>query len=121
MSFDPLTADVLPDSRASIIATPKGARMGSMGWMVPCFCANCGVEGAAVPATSTFVFWLCVPCYETHGHLTPFMVVSDEVFWEHVKQEQLAEYGRLLTTPELIAIVEADVSPLATLIKQGHN
>lgn len=120
--IDHLTAPVLPDSRLSTPFTPKGAKIGPLGWMVPIYCANCGVSGGDVPQENCdFAFWLCTTCYEKYGHVTPFMVTPDEVFWEQVKQEQIARYGRELSTPELIAVVDADVSPLATLIRQGHR
>src|SRR5688572_6322249 len=60
-SYDP--TNVLPDSRLSTVMTPKGAFMGSMGWMVPTFCGSCGscgVRGPDVPQENmTFMFWLC--------------------------------------------------------------
>ena len=109
---------VLPDSRAK---AGRGAVPGPGGVWIPIFCASCGVEGGMVPAESmTFAFWLCVACFATHGALTNVMMLPDEVFWERVKHAQLETYGRVLTTEELQAVVEADASPLARLIRQGR-
>lgn len=107
--------DLLPDCRAHTtrnrVFTPNGA------W-VPVFCANCGHDGGLVPEENmTFVFYLCNKCAETYGKITGMMMMPDEVFWERLRQEQLASHGRYLSLDELAAVVEADASPLATLIK----
>lgn len=107
--------DILPDSRAretrNRIFTPGGA------W-IPIFCASCGKDGGSCPEENmTFIFYLCNDCFKKHGHLTGTMVMPDEVFWAKVKEEQMASFGRYLTELELAAVVEADASPLATLIK----
>jgi hypothetical protein len=48
--------------------------------------------------------------------------MPDEVFFEQVRQEQLASHGRYLTDIELAAAVENDASsPLAKLLKQGPS
>jgi len=111
-------ADLLPDSRM------KDRRQfvpGPMGNMVPIFCANCGVDGGLVPeAGTTFVCWLCRTCAEALGEVAGCMLMPDEVYWQKLKEEQLEQYGRYLTEPELVAVVEAGASPLATLIKQGR-
>ncbi len=114
-------ATILPESRLRTVLTPKGARnRGVMGFNVPIFCASCGAQGGEVPEENmTFAFWLCNPCFATYGELTNMMVLPDEVFWERLKQEQLEKYGRLLTHQELLDVVAADASPLATLIKEG--
>jgi hypothetical protein len=90
--------------------------------MVPIFCANCGAEnGGLVPEENmTHVFWLCTPCFETHGEVAGTLVMPDEVFWQKVKEEQLEKYNRELSEAELVAVVAADASPLATLIKEGR-
>ena len=111
-------ANILPDSRC---LTPTGVVRGPGGSWVPIFCANCGKDGGLVPEQNTsFAFWLCAKCGETCGEIAGMMCLPDEIFWEQVKQEQLAAHGRLLTEQELITIVEADTSPLATLLKQGR-
>jgi len=93
---------VLPDSRTRLIATPHAAvNMGLAGFQVPIFCASCGAPGGHVPEENmTFVFWLCTPCFQAHGEITNTMVMPDEVFWEEVKQAQLAKYGRALNAEE---------------------
>jgi hypothetical protein len=47
--------------------------------------------------------------------------MPDEVFWETQRQEQLATHGRELSITEVVDIVAADASPLATLIKSGRS
>jgi len=66
------------------------------------------------------MFYLCNKCAETHGAIAGVMLMPDEVFFEKIKQEQMATYGRYLSEQELRAVVEADASPLATLLKQGR-
>jgi len=110
-------AEILPDSRAR---DASRILMGHGGVWVPVFCANCGADGGMVPEDNmTFAFYLCRPCAETHGAIAGMMMMPDEVFFERLKQEQLEAHGRFLTEQELIAIVEADASPLAKLIKEG--
>src|SRR5258705_8673283 len=109
-------SEILPDSRP--IHT-TGSKMLNGAWWAPIFCANCGDPGGMVPEENmTFIFWLCQECFDTHGEITKTHVMPDEVFWEKVKQEQLAAYGRFLTEQELAGIVAADASPLATLLKE---
>ncbi len=113
--------DILVDSRTTTVFTPRGAVPGPGGYWVPIFCASCGRDGGLVPQENmTFVSWLCNPCFAIYGPQTVLMVMPDQVFWEKVKQEQLEKYGRLLSSEELQVIVEADATPLATLIKQGR-
>ncbi len=72
--------DILPDSRPREV---RGAvwRAGQ-GWWRPIFCANCGRPGGLVPQRAcTFAFWLCDPCWETHGAIAATMAVPDEQFW----------------------------------------
>jgi hypothetical protein len=113
-----MNKDILPDCRAKEakdrIFTPIGA------W-VPVFCANCGVDGGSCPEENmTFIFYLCKKCAETYGKIAGTMLMPDEVFFEKLKQEQLASHGKFLTQEELAAVVEADASPLATLLKTGR-
>src|SRR6266550_120985 len=106
-------SEVLPDSRP---AHSTGSKMLNGSWWAPIFCANCGAPGGMAPEENmTFIFWLCTPCFESHGEIVKTYVMPDEVFWEKVKQEQLALYGRYLTEQELVDVVAADASPLATL------
>lgn len=110
--------DLLPDSRPK---QAKGRVFTNGGTWVPIFCANCGTDGGLVPEENmNFVFYLCNRCAETHGAIAGTMMMPDEVFWEKLKQEQLAAYGRYLSELELAKVVEADASPLATLIKSGR-
>jgi hypothetical protein len=113
--------DLLPDSRAR---SPKGLIFNSpMGTLVPVFCANCGAPGGHCPEENmTFLFYQCSKCAETYGQIAGTMSMPDEVFFEKVRQEQLASHGRYLTDIELAAAVEADASsPLAKLLKQGPS
>jgi hypothetical protein len=110
--------DILPDCRT------KDRRVFSetaLGISVPIFCANCGADGGQVPEENmTFAFYLCGKCAETHGAIAGVMLMPDEIFYEKVKQEQIEKHGRFLTEQELSAIVAADATPLATLLKEGR-
>jgi hypothetical protein len=66
----------------------------------------------------TFAFWLCRKCEATCGVIAGTMSMPDEVFWARLAEEQLASYGRFLTEQELMQVVEADASPLSTLMKE---
>lgn len=121
MSEAIFTKDVLPDSRQRAVFTPRNAEFRNGAWWVPVYCGSCHVEGGKVPEENmTFAFWLCKPCFAKYGELTNMMVMPDEVLFETIKQEQIEKYGRELTAPELLAVVEADASPLATLFTQGR-
>lgn len=123
MDVDPLKAEILPDSRASFIATPKHATFDLGMFWVPIYCASCHREGGKVPEENmTFAFWICQDCEPKYGQLTAMMMVPDAVFWETVKQEQL-HHGkqRLLTAGEMQQTLEAETSPLSTLLKQGRS
>jgi hypothetical protein len=89
---------ILPDSRAR---SAVGWVASPMGGHVPIYCANCGVAGGMVPEENmTFAFWLCKPCFATHGEITNTMVMPDEVFWEEVKHAQLEKHGHTLNAEE---------------------
>jgi hypothetical protein len=62
----------------------------------------------------TFCFYLCQPCAETYGQIAGMMLMPDEVFFEHVKQEQLARHGRYLTPDEWARLPATD--PLVRLV-----
>jgi hypothetical protein len=107
--------DLLPDSRAK---ETKNRIFTTGSTWIPFFCANCHKECGFCPEENmTFMFYLCTPCFKQWGHLTNTMVMPDEVFWAKLKEEMVASHGRYLTEQELAAVVEADASPLATLIK----
>jgi hypothetical protein len=109
--------ELLPDSRARTIVTPRGMVQGPGGMWVPVYCANCGADGGLCPEVNmTFMFYLCNKCVFTHGRIAATMMVPDEVFWQKVKDEQMATYNRYLSIEELMQVVEADASPLATLL-----
>ncbi len=92
---------ILPDSRAK---SGTGWTPTVMGGYVPIYCGNCGVPGGMVPEENmTFAFWLCKPCFATHGEITNTMVMPDEVFFEEVKQAQLERYGHNLNAEETVA------------------
>lgn len=114
-----VSQDLLPDSRAR---ETRGRVFTAGGVMIPVYCANCGTDGGLVPEHGmTFVFYLCTPCAKTHGPIAGMMMMPDEVFFERLKQEQLASFGRYLTEQELTAVVEADASPLATLLNERRK
>lgn len=110
-----MSLELLPDSRAKNVT---GRVFTMNGTWVPVFCANCGKDGGLCPEENmTFLFYLCVACNETYGAIAGTMVMPDEVFFEKCKQEQMESYGRYLTESELIAVVQEDASPLATLLR----
>lgn len=113
--------EILPDSRQHTDHTPKGMIQGPWGMWVPVFCGNCGIEGGSCPEQNmTFIFWLCQKCAETYGEIAGTMLMPDEVFFEKLKQEQMASFGHYLTQQELAIVVEEDASPLATLLISGR-
>lgn len=113
--------EILPDSRPR---EAIGSVSGPGGMWSYIFCANCGKRAGRVLEQTRqedgFAFYLCSTCFETYGELTNMMVMPDEIWWARIQEEQLEKYGRLLNPEDLIAVVEADSSPLATLIKQGR-
>lgn len=108
--------DVLPDSRAretrQRIFTPAGT-------YVPFFCANCGKECGSCPEDNTFLFYLCPNCEKQHGPPAGLYRLPDEVYWEKLRQEQLAHFGYYPTQEELSRVLAEDASPLATLLKEA--
>ena len=113
--FEP---DILPSSKTKVI---KGGYLGKWGlWWIPIYCANCGADGGSVPEeTCNFAFYLCPPCYEKWGLTAGLMAEPETVFWHRVNQEMESKYGRVLTPQELMTIIDADSSPLASLLKEG--
>ena len=114
--------DLLPDSRLKHIVTPKGRVFTASGAFVPVFCANCGADGGLCPEEgTTFLFYLCNNCAEKYGKIAGTLMMPDEVFWQKLKDEQMASHGRYLTEQELLAVVEANASPLATLLNSRRS
>jgi hypothetical protein len=113
--------DLLPDSRLKdnkgALRLPFANRM-PMNW-VPIFCANCGAPGGWVPEdTTTFAFYLCNPCAEKWSPLAGTMAVPDEVFWQKVRDAEMEQYGRVLSTPEVIEALNDPESVLSKLAKE---
>lgn len=115
--------NILPDSRLKTVFTPKGMVQSiKFGMWEPIFCANCGKEGGLCPTENmNFMFWLCNNCANTYGQIAGTMMMPDEVFWEQMRLQQLESYGRYLSEQEVAAVVEADASPLAKLIKSRRQ
>ena len=110
----------LPDSRLSLIYTVKGAVWRNGAWWEPVFCMSCGKEGGLTTCEgTTFLGWLCDDCGK-YGDIDGAFVEPDRIHWARIELEQRERFGRVLTEEELVAIVAADASPLATLIKQGR-
>lgn len=81
-----MMANLLPDSRC---LNPKGLIRSKAGTWVPIFCANCNKPSGMVPEeNTTFAFYLCNCCVETHGAMANTLMVPDEVFWAEVAAEQ---------------------------------
>lgn len=108
-------AEILPDSRAK---TTRGRIFAKSGTWVPVFCANCGKHGGSCPEESTFLFYLCNPCFASKGEIAGTMVVPDKAFYDTLAAEQQAAFGRPATRQELLQVIAEDASPLATLIKE---
>lgn len=117
-----MSLSLFPDSRLRLIATPHDAiNVGVAGYWVPIFCASCGCDGGAVPQENmSFAFWLCNSCFDKHGASTLFMTTPDSVFWEEVKQAQLAKYGRFLT-PEEVADKLTDPESLESRLARDRK
>lgn len=112
--------DILPDCRLHVDHTPRGMIQGPGGMWLPVFCGNCGADGGMCPEQNmTFLFYLCKKCAETYGEIAGTMLMPDEVFFEKLKQEQMAAFGHYLNQQEIAAVVEEDASPLAKLFKEG--
>lgn len=112
------TIDILPDSRLKTVVTPKGAVWRNGSWWEPVFCANCGADGGLVPQENmTFMFYLCDPCFETHGAIAGTYALPDEVFFQMVAEAQLEKHGRFLTEPELVAAIDDPFDPLSRLAR----
>ena len=98
------TVDVLPSSRPDTIFTTKRlVNRGAEGMWEPVYCANCGKHEGLVPEKAGFAFVLCDDCYGKHGLPAGLLAVPDEVFWGIVRDAQMEEFGRLLTTEEEVA------------------
>lgn len=94
-------SNILPDSRTT---ANRGAMQSPQGFWVPIYCASCGCDGGKVPEENcTYVCWLCDSCFAKHGAATLGTIIPDQIFWEEVRQAQLAKYGRNLNEAETIA------------------
>lgn len=89
-------------------------------WMQPLHCGSCHKQQGLVSASATFAFWLCRDCETKHGHIEGVYAVPDAVFYQQAREEQLEKYGRLLSPKELLDVVDANSSPLATLLNEGR-
>ena len=113
----PGALNILPDCRVQ--NNPRTVFLGALGYWQHVYCGMCHKEGPAVPKENmTFAFWLCNECFSTQGEITNTYVMPDEVFFERVRQEQLASYGRYLSAEEFVAVVEEGTTPLAKLLKE---
>lgn len=117
---------VLPDSRlrsdkGSVVSdweNPNGTIVRIE--CVPVFCANCGKQGPYVPKeNTTFAFYLCMKCAETHGEIAGIMMVPDEVFFKKAEEAILEKFGRLLGIVDLLKLAERGWGPLASLVKES--
>lgn len=111
------TAPVLPDSRLK--NREKGAINRGDHFEVPIFCAFCGSGPAGyVPEENmTYAFYLCDPCFASHGHLTNLTFMPDQVFFEEVRRSQVAKYGRTLTNEETVAALADPESHESLLVR----
>ncbi len=113
-----MNIDLLPTSLPKII---RGGKPGPMGcFWVPIFCANCGADGGFVPDVpeAKRAFYLCDNgCVEKFGTIAGKMAVSNEIFWEKLKAEQMELYGRQLTNQELDEALKDEHNILTKLSK----
>ena len=108
--------DLLPDCRTQ--HAPAGVNRGVLGTWLPVFCANCGADGGLVPEeATTFCFYLCNTCAETHGQIANVYLMPDEVFFAKVAEAQLERYGRYLTPDECAQVAEDASHPLWTVLR----
>jgi len=108
--------NILPDSRPKV--QKRITYLNGINW-VPIYCANCGSDGGMVPEENcNFAFYLCVPCAEKWQPLADTLLVPDEVFWQRVREEQLATYGRELTPEEIVEVLKDENSALVKLSKE---
>lgn len=121
---------VLPDSRLSrpdfgvLMQEWPGTRPDGQPWgrieTVPVFCANCGIPYGYVPkASTTFAFWLCIPCSETYGKIAGTMMMPEDEFWEKVQAEMIENFGHVLNQEELAVLEVLGWGPLASLVKDS--
>ena len=109
--------DLLPDCR--LTTRPAGIHRGVAGTWLPVFCANCGRDGGLVPEeTTTFLFYLCNPCAETHGQIAGTLHMPDEVFFQRLAEAQLERYGHYLSPAEWGQVSEDPSHPLHTLLRE---
>lgn len=116
--------DILPDCRlkqSKNVQHSVGPNAIGLNW-VPTFCANCGTSGPlTLEENITFFFYLCNPCAEKWGPIAGLYMEPDAVFFERVKQEQLEKYGRELTAPEVIEVLQDENSSLSKLVKERRR
>jgi hypothetical protein len=67
----------------------------------------------------TFAYYLCLDCASKWSLAADEMLIPDELYFAKLAAEQWATFGRYPTEQELQAVVEADSSPLATLLKEA--
>lgn len=110
-------SELLPDSRPKVVKSQKWHKGA---FWTPIFCANCGIPGGYVPEENcSFACWLCDLCAETYGTVAGTMMMPDEVFWKKVEEAQLEQYGRVLSTLELVQVANDESSSLSTLLKES--
>lgn len=115
--------NVLPNSIAQR-STKHVIWANGMKWL-PTFCANCGKEGGLVLETDldrikNFAFYLCVPCAEKWSPLADTAIAPDEIFWQKVHEAQMENFGRELTTEELVEALKDDNHILTKLTKDRY-
>ena len=108
--------NILPNSTLS--TSRVVVRRGGMNW-VTVYCANCGKEHGMVPEQScTFTCFLCDPCSDKWGEQYGYALVPDVVFYQQLVDEQMEQFGRILSPQELDSFSRAKCNPLSTLIRE---
>ncbi len=111
--------DILPNC---IGKTPKAMNFANGCWEV--FCANCGTivfyaQVTEVPAE--YAFSLCNDCVEKYGEPAGFMKTPDEIFWDRCRDAMLEDYGKVLTTDEILVELDHPSSVVSMLERDGQR
>ena len=120
---------ILPDSRARegkgavwVADRTQDGQFIPAHFEVPIYCASCGKGPAGtVPEENvTYIFYLCTPCFQTHGELTNVAFMPDDVFFKEVERAQMEKYGRCLSGAETEASL-ADPDSLESLLLRSKK
>jgi hypothetical protein len=110
--------DLLPDSRASYVSTPRNLVWRDGHLCAVAYCFSCGVACGWVLWDMSHASVLCDPCHVKHGAAMADMWIPDQVVWEESAHQQLEEFGKYLTEAELAEEVKRPNSKLGMLARK---